>query len=182
MAYLAMKKASSVFIATTALVCLIGCGLLSTTAADSGSARMKPVTVALHTKWPQTGLLAEASEFFFDESPGLFWSFLVHVQAEVAAGRPDAPVAWTDEQQYDTAVRIGQGLLSPVKQNFLALALALRFYSARIQMYRQIVETEDIRTECEDVLVDFGAGRHVCGPEAVESALGTLGTRPAEEW
>ncbi|OQV12944.1 UDP-glucose:glycoprotein glucosyltransferase 1 [Hypsibius exemplaris] len=129
--------------------------------------KLKPVTAALYTRWAQTPLLVEASEFFFDESPTLFWSFLSRVQAHLKA-RTQGP--WTDEQQHDLAVEISQTLLSPVKQNFLGLALALRFYSARVQMYRQIVETENITRVCADVLVDFGDGMHACGLEEVKAA------------
>lgn len=143
---------------------------LSFSFADDGSSKLKAVTAALHTRWSETPLLLEASEFFFDENPALFWKFLEQVQALVTSSE-NGDDMWTEKEQYDSAISIAQSLLSPVKQNFLHLSLALRYYSARVQMYRQILETENITEKCSNVLVDFGGGLLTCGFSEVKSAF-----------
>ena len=137
-------------------------------ATDDQSVKLKPVTAALHTQWAQTPLLMEAAEFFFDENPGLFWSFIDRLR-EIVGSKSKT---WTDKEQHDVALSIGLQLLSPVKQNFLTFAMALRYYSPRLEMYRQILVSEVNTTKpCNDVLVDFGEGLLSCGVDEFRDTL-----------
>ncbi|KAA8582021.1 hypothetical protein FQN60_008761, partial [Etheostoma spectabile] len=108
----------------------------------SGGADSKAVTTSLTTKWADTPLLLEASEFLAEESQEKFWDF-VEANQNIEGQHDD-----TDQAYYDLIVKKAGALLSSVQVNMLKFALSLRAYSATVYSFQQIASNEPPPSGC----------------------------------
>uniref|UniRef100_A0A668TGF5 UDP-glucose ceramide glucosyltransferase-like 1 n=1 Tax=Oreochromis aureus TaxID=47969 RepID=A0A668TGF5_OREAU len=143
--------------------------LLSLLSAASGSADSKAVTTTLTTKWADTPLLLEASEFMAEESQEKFWDF-VEANQNIEGEHDD-----TDQAYYDLIMKRASALLSSVQLNMLKFALSLRAYSATVHSFQQIASTEPPPSECSAFLSIHG--EKTCDTEKLEALLKTAPQR-----
>lgn len=103
---------------------------------ERGRKQSKVISVSLDSNWNDTSIVAEVSEFLWDEDPNLFWSFigLVHNQlGNDVLNKMDVP------GQYEAAIRLASTLLSSQSRfSLLKFGLSLRIHSPKIAMFDQI--------------------------------------------
>ncbi|KAK2891958.1 UDP-glucose:glycoprotein glucosyltransferase 1 isoform X2 [Channa argus] len=144
--------------------------LLSLFSAVSGGADSKAVTTTLTTKWADTPLLLEASEFLAEESQEKFWDF-VEANQNIEGQHDD-----TDQGYYDLIVKKASGLLSSVQVNMLKFALSLRAYSATVHSFQQIASNESPPSGCSAFFSIHGM--KTCDTESLVALLKTAPERP----
>uniref|UniRef100_A0A4W6ECH1 UDP-glucose ceramide glucosyltransferase-like 1 n=1 Tax=Lates calcarifer TaxID=8187 RepID=A0A4W6ECH1_LATCA len=144
--------------------------LLSLLSAVSGGADSKAVTTTLTTKWADTPLLLEASEFLAEESQEKFWDF-VEANQNIKGEHDD-----TDQAYYDLIVKKASALLSSVQVNMLKFALSLRAYSATVHSFQQIASNEPPPSGCSAFFSVHG--QKTCDAESLEALLKTAPERP----
>ncbi|KAK7904184.1 hypothetical protein WMY93_016791 [Mugilogobius chulae] len=149
------------------LVCVL---LLSLLREASGSEDSKGVTTTLTTKWTETPLLLEASEFMAEESPEKFWDF-VEANENIQGEHDD-----TDQAYYELIVKKASALLSLVQINMLKFALSLRVYSATIHSFQQIASNEPPPPDCSAFFSVHGV--KTCDTDRLEDLLKTASERP----
>uniref|UniRef100_A0AAX7V946 UDP-glucose glycoprotein glucosyltransferase 1 n=1 Tax=Astatotilapia calliptera TaxID=8154 RepID=A0AAX7V946_ASTCA len=137
--------------------------LLSLLSVASGGADSKAVTTTLTTKWADTPLLLEASEFMAEESQEKFWDF-VEANQNIEGEHDD-----TDQAYYDLIMKRASALLSSVQLNMLKFALSLRAYSATVHSFQQIASTEPPPSGCSAFLSIHG--EKTCDAEKLEALL-----------
>ncbi|XP_005798400.1 UDP-glucose:glycoprotein glucosyltransferase 1 isoform X2 [Xiphophorus maculatus] len=149
------------------LLCVLLVSLLSlvSSAADS-----KAITTTLATKWADTPLLLEASEFLAEESQDKFWDF-VEANQNIEGEHDD-----TDQAYYELIVKKASALLSSVQLNMLKFALSLRAYSATVHSFQQIASTEHPPSGCSAFISVHG--EKSCAPESLAMLLKTATERP----
>ncbi|XP_032403385.1 UDP-glucose:glycoprotein glucosyltransferase 1 isoform X2 [Xiphophorus hellerii] len=149
------------------LLCVLLVSLLSlvSSAADS-----KAITTTLATKWADTPLLLEASEFLAEESQDKFWDF-VEANQNIEGEHDD-----TDQAYYELIVKKASALLSSVQLNMLKFALSLRAYSATVHSFQQIASTEHPPSGCSAFISVHG--EKSCAPESLATLLKTATERP----
>ncbi|KAM8834331.1 UDP-glucose:glycoprotein glucosyltransferase 1 isoform 1-T1 [Synchiropus picturatus] len=148
------------------LLCL---SLLALIAA-SAAADSKAVTTTLTTKWADTPLLLEASEFMAEESLEKFWNF-VEANQNIEGEHDD-----TDQAYYDLIIKRAGVLLSSVQLNMLKFALSLRAYSATVHSFQQIASNEPPPTSCSAFFSVHG--EKTCSAAGLASLLETAPGRP----
>lgn len=89
----------------------------------------KYVKISLGTKWKQTPLALEASEYIAAKSNEKFWQFL-----ESMLENPGK----TEKDIYDYALAKAALLLSETEVDVLKFSLSLRVYSPRVKLFEQI--------------------------------------------
>ncbi|KAM7403318.1 hypothetical protein PAMA_003984 [Pampus argenteus] len=144
--------------------------LLSLLSAVSGGADSKAVTTTLTTKWSETPLLLEASEFLAEESQEKFWDF-VEANQNIEGEHDD-----TDQAYYDLIVKKAGALLSSVQVNMLKFALSLRAYSATVHSFQQIASNEPPPSGCSAFFNIHG--EKTCDTESLAALLKTAPQRP----
>ncbi|XP_037343101.2 UDP-glucose:glycoprotein glucosyltransferase 1 isoform X1 [Pungitius pungitius] len=149
------------------LLCVL---LLSLLSAVSGGADSKAVTTTLTTKWPDTPLLLEASEFLAEESQEKFWDF-VEANQNIQGEHDD-----TDQAYYDLIVKKARALLSSVQVNMLKFALSLRAYSSTVHSFQQIASNEPPPAGCSAFFSVHG--EKTCDEEGLAALLKTALSRP----
>ncbi|XP_039642059.1 UDP-glucose:glycoprotein glucosyltransferase 1 isoform X2 [Perca fluviatilis] len=137
--------------------------LLSLLSAVSGGADSKAVTTSLTTKWADTPLLLEASEFLAEESQEKFWDF-VEANQNIEGEHDD-----TDQAYYDLIVKKAGALLSSVQVNMLKFALSLRAYSATVYSFQQIASNEPPPSGCSAFFSVHG--EKTCDEEGLATLL-----------
>ncbi|XP_054894492.1 UDP-glucose:glycoprotein glucosyltransferase 1 isoform X2 [Poeciliopsis prolifica] len=149
------------------LLCVLLLSLLSLvfSAADS-----KAITTTLATKWADTPLLLEASEFLAEESQDKFWDF-VEANQNIEGEHDD-----TDQAYYELIVKKASALLSSVQLNMLKFALSLRAYSATVHSFQQIASIEHPPSGCSTFISVHG--EKSCSPESLATLLKTAMERP----
>ncbi|XP_047200724.1 UDP-glucose:glycoprotein glucosyltransferase 1 [Girardinichthys multiradiatus] len=148
------------------LLCVL---LLSLLSPVSSAADSKAITTTLTTKWVDTPLLLEASEFLAEESQDRFWDFVEANQN--IEGEHDG----TDQAYYELIVKKAGALLSSVQLNMLKFALSLRAYSATVYSFHQIASTEH-PPDCSAFINVHG--EKSCDPESLARLLKTAPERP----
>ncbi|MEQ2283775.1 UDP-glucose:glycoprotein glucosyltransferase 1, partial [Ameca splendens] len=148
------------------LLCVL---LLSLLSPVSSAADSKAITTTLTTKWVDTPLLLEASEFLAEESQDRFWDFVEANQN--IEGEHDG----TDQAYYELIVKKAGALLSSVQLNMLKFALSLRAYSATVYSFHQIASTEH-PPDCSAFISVHG--EKSCDPESLARLLKTAPERP----
>ncbi|XP_074465883.1 UDP-glucose:glycoprotein glucosyltransferase 1 isoform X1 [Sebastes fasciatus] len=143
--------------------------LLSLLSAVSGGADSKAVTTTLTTKWADTPLLLEASEFLAEESQEKFWDF-VEANQNIEGEHDD-----TDQAYYDLIVKKAGALLSSVQVNMLKFALSLRAYSATVHSLQQIASNEPPPSGCSAFFSVHG--EKTCDEEGLAALLKTAPER-----
>ncbi|XP_028250934.1 UDP-glucose:glycoprotein glucosyltransferase 1 isoform X2 [Parambassis ranga] len=143
--------------------------LLSLFSAVSG-ADSKAVTTTLTTKWAETPLLLEASEFLAEESQDTFWDFVEATQ-NIEGEHDDTDLAY-----YELIVKKASALLSSVQLNMLKFALSLRAYSATVHSFQQIASTEPPPSGCSAFFSVHGV--KTCDTESLATLLKTAPERP----
>ncbi|XP_012736496.2 UDP-glucose:glycoprotein glucosyltransferase 1 isoform X1 [Fundulus heteroclitus] len=136
----------------------------------SSAADSKAITTTLTTKWADTPLLLEASEFLAEESQEKFWDF-VEANQNVQGEHDDTDLAY-----YELIVKKASALLSSVQLNMLKLALSLRAYSATVHSFQQIASTEHPPSGCSAFISVHGVKS--CDPESLATLLKTAAERP----
>ncbi|KAM9341689.1 UDP-glucose:glycoprotein glucosyltransferase 1 [Symphorus nematophorus] len=149
------------------LLCFLLLLLLS---AVSEGAESKAVTTTLTTKWADTPLLLEASEFLAEESQEKFWDF-VEANQNIEGEHDD-----TDQAYYDLIVKKASAVLSSVQVNMLKFALSLRAYSATVHSFQQIASNEPPPSGCSAFFSVHG--EKACDAESLEALLKTAPERP----
>ncbi|XP_075873860.1 UDP-glucose:glycoprotein glucosyltransferase 1 isoform X2 [Nelusetta ayraudi] len=149
------------------LLCLVLPLLLSVASATADS---KAITTTLTTKWANTPLLLEASEFLAEESQEKFWDF-VEANQNIEGEHDD-----TDQAYYELIVKRAGALLSSVQVNMLKFALSLRAYSATVHSFQQIASNESPPPGCSAFFSVHGA--KTCDAEALAALLETAPKRP----
>ncbi|XP_055013618.1 UDP-glucose:glycoprotein glucosyltransferase 1 [Boleophthalmus pectinirostris] len=149
------------------LTCVL---LLSLLCETSGSVDSKGVTTTLTTKWTETPLLLEASEFLAEESQEKFWDF-VEANENIEGVHDD-----TDQAYYELIVKKAGALLSSVQINMLKFALSLRVYSATIHSFQQIASNEPPPAGCSAFFSVHGV--KTCDTESLGDLLKTASERP----
>ncbi|PIC54986.1 hypothetical protein B9Z55_000451 [Caenorhabditis nigoni] len=91
----------------------------------------KTVKTSIHSKWSQTSILAEISEFLASENENLFWEFMDIVNANCIENS-------TDVSTYNFGISTASSLLDPSEYPLLRFSLASRIFSPRIEVHRQI--------------------------------------------
>uniref|UniRef100_A0A7N6AGI9 UDP-glucose ceramide glucosyltransferase-like 1 n=1 Tax=Anabas testudineus TaxID=64144 RepID=A0A7N6AGI9_ANATE len=149
---------------------LQGVLVLSLLSAVSGGADSKAVTTTLTTKWADTPLLLEASEFLAEESQEMFWDF-VEANQNIEGQHDD-----TDQAYYDLLVKKASALLSSVQMNMLKFALSLRAYSATVHSFQQIASNEPPPSGCSAFFSVHG--EKTCNAESLAALLKNAPERP----
>ncbi|XP_015248212.1 PREDICTED: UDP-glucose:glycoprotein glucosyltransferase 1 isoform X2 [Cyprinodon variegatus] len=149
------------------LLCVL---LLSPFSPVSSAADSKAITTTLTTKWADTPLLLEASEFLAEESHDKFWDF-VEANQNIEGEHDD-----TDQAYYELIVKKASALLSSVQLNMLKFALSLRAYSATVHSFQQIASTEHPPSGCSAFISVHG--EKSCDPESLVTLLKTAQQRP----
>uniref|UniRef100_A0A1A8MQF2 UDP-glucose ceramide glucosyltransferase-like 1 n=1 Tax=Nothobranchius pienaari TaxID=704102 RepID=A0A1A8MQF2_9TELE len=139
--------------------------LLSLLPAVSGAADSKAITTTLTTKWADTPLLLEASEFLAEDSQEKFWDFVEASQN--IEGEHDG----TDQAYYELIVKKASALLSSIQLNMLKFALSLRAYSATVYSFQQIASTEPPPPGCSAFISVHG--QKTCDIESLGAMLKT---------
>ncbi|XP_008397948.1 UDP-glucose:glycoprotein glucosyltransferase 1 isoform X1 [Poecilia reticulata] len=148
------------------LLCVL---LLSLPSLVSSAADSKAITTTLATKWADTPLLLEASEFLAEESQDKFWDF-VEANQNIEGEHDD-----TDQAYYELIVKKASALLSSVQLNMLKFALSLRAYSATVHSFQQIASTEHPPSDCSAFISVHG--EKSCDPESLATLLKTATER-----
>ncbi|XP_076013398.1 UDP-glucose:glycoprotein glucosyltransferase 1 [Genypterus blacodes] len=143
---------------------------VSLLSASSVFADSKAVTTTLTTKWTDTPLLLEASEFLAEESHEKFWDF-VEISQNIEGDHDD-----TDQAYYDMIVKTASALLSSVQVNMLKFALSLRAYSATVHSFQQIASNEPPPSGCSGFFSVHG--EKTCDTESLAALLETAPQRP----
>lgn len=144
--------------------------LLPLLCAVSGNVDSKGVTTTLTTKWTDTPLLLEASEFMAEESQEKFWDF-VEANQNIEGEHDD-----TDRAYYELIVKKAGALLSAVQINMLKFALSLRVYSATVHSFQQIASNEPPPSGCSAFFSVHGVKS--CDAESLDTLLQTAKERP----
>uniref|UniRef100_A0A3B3C1S2 UGGT thioredoxin-like domain-containing protein n=1 Tax=Oryzias melastigma TaxID=30732 RepID=A0A3B3C1S2_ORYME len=144
--------------------------LLSLLSAVSGASDSKAITTTLTTKWANTPLLLEASEFLAEESQEKFWDF-VEANQNIEGEHDDTDLAY-----YELIVKKAGALLSSVQLNMLKFALSLRAYSSTVHSLQQIASTEPPPSGCSAFISVHG--EKTCDVEKLDSLLKTASERP----
>ncbi|KAH7966762.1 hypothetical protein HPB49_019276 [Dermacentor silvarum] len=108
-------------------------GISSAIVAVVQCAPQKAISVTLDSKWSNTPLHLEASEFFAEESSDYFWRYVNDFQQlDLAAFSNSTPKA-----QYETVLEVASKHLSPAKLALLKLSLSLRAHSPAVETFQQ---------------------------------------------
>eukprot|EP01116_Phalansterium_solitarium_P000089 TRINITY_DN10057_c0_g1_i1.p1 TRINITY_DN10057_c0_g1~~TRINITY_DN10057_c0_g1_i1.p1 ORF type:complete len:1540 (+),score=753.29 TRINITY_DN10057_c0_g1_i1:74-4693(+) len=99
-----------------------------------GLSDSKLVNVQLKANWAYTPLIAEISEFLAEEGNDLFWKFFEDVSPLSEAS--------SESDVYNVAVTKASELLSKIQLDLLEFSTALRFFSPRVQLHRQIAGSD----------------------------------------
>lgn len=121
----------------------------------------KTVAARMHTTWNETSLFQEASEFFSDLSGdgSEFWQFMSRAKHLVYIHSFE-----TQKDEYDALYRISGELLEFSQQTMLDFAINLRYYSPKIEMFRQLLgQHEGGDAACEDDYLVVLGERKICG-------------------
>ena len=131
------------------------------------------VTVGLTSKWYETPILAESSEFFATESNSVFWSYIEACRNEINEKK-------TDKQVHETILKLAERFFTPQKVNLLKWSMALRAHSPTVYMFEKIPHEFNLftKTKCEHSFVDVH-GEMVCTKEELLSALKKANNRQA---
>ncbi|XP_053191338.1 UDP-glucose:glycoprotein glucosyltransferase 1 [Scomber japonicus] len=148
------------------LLCVLLLSLLSAVAVGTDS---KAVTTTLTTKWTDTPLLLEASEFLAEESQEKFWDF-VEANQNIEGEHDDTDLAY-----YELIVKRAGALLSSVQVNMLKFALSLRAYSATVYSLQQIASNEPPPSGCSAFFSVHG--EKTCDTETFAALLKTAPQR-----
>ncbi|PIC44319.1 hypothetical protein B9Z55_004725 [Caenorhabditis nigoni] len=91
----------------------------------------KSVKTRIYTKWTQTPILAEISEFLAKKDENLFWELMDSVNANPMGNSSEVST-------YNFGISTASSLLDPSEYPLLRFSLASRIFSPRIEVHRQI--------------------------------------------
>ncbi|KFD61319.1 hypothetical protein M514_11774 [Trichuris suis] len=107
---------------------------LNGTKTTGARATQKNVIAYVQSKWADTPLVVEASEFMAHEGDGYFWKFI-----EVLGKNETDLGSATDEGIYERLIGIAKSVLdSKSRVKLFQFALAIRCHSPSVEMYRQL--------------------------------------------
>ncbi|KAL1423916.1 hypothetical protein MTO96_020712 [Rhipicephalus appendiculatus] len=141
-------------------------GVSSAIVAVVQCAPQKAISVTLDSKWSNTPLHLEASEFFAEESSDYFWRYVNDFQQlDLAAFSNSTPKA-----QYETVLDVATKHLSPAKLALLKLSLSLRAHSPAVETFQQAARNKGFPEDCEFVIEVQGGGA-ICSIEELDETL-----------
>ncbi|XP_075538389.1 UDP-glucose-glycoprotein glucosyltransferase isoform X3 [Dermacentor variabilis] len=141
-------------------------GISSAIVAVVQCAPQKAISVTLDSKWSNTPLHLEASEFFAEESSDYFWRYVNDFQQlDLAAFSNSTPKA-----QYETVLEVAAKHLSPAKLALLKLSLSLRAHSPAVETFQQAARDKGFPEEC-DFVIEVQGGGAICSIEELDEAL-----------
>ncbi|GAB4815180.1 hypothetical protein N2152v2_002226 [Parachlorella kessleri] len=141
------------------------------------AARFEPkgAQVTLHTKWLETPLVHEAAEFLAEEDPSLFWDFArAWEQQEISQEDPNT--CW------DVLTCSVDSLLSPWMAKVFRVSMAVRQYSPKLELYRQLAAQAIAASNTGDAACCWALvnGRRVTDAAGAKAALAAAGGVRAE--
>uniref|UniRef100_T1J9H3 UDP-glucose:glycoprotein glucosyltransferase n=1 Tax=Strigamia maritima TaxID=126957 RepID=T1J9H3_STRMM len=127
--------------------------------------KQKTVTTFLDSKWRETPILLEISEYLADENNEYFWAFIdiIGQQNMQELNKKN------DKDYHDFLVGETRKFLSAPKMSLLKLSLSLRAYSPKIIMFHQISSTKNLPKHC-DVVAEVN-GNFICDVGELEGVL-----------
>ena len=131
------------------------------TSHSSSSKSAKSVTISLFSKWNQTCLFSETSEYLWEESHNIFWTFLETLTNQPVADNYITTSTFQDD--YERILKLTLPLLSPSKKSILKFSLSLRSHSPTVEMFNQIsadkridLGLDSVESETESTAVTDG--------------------------
>ena len=112
------------------LVLTINCDLINE------SKKKSFVAINLFSKWPQTPLYLEASEFLAEEDESYFWKFIDLFNNNKLSSNSSTNLLPKD--QYESTIEQAEKIIPINLQPILKFSLSLRSYSPTIEMFNQI--------------------------------------------
>lgn len=125
----------------------------------------KSVSIVLDSKWLETPLHLEASEFLAEENVDIFWKFIDDLSKLQPKFFHEKPL----KSQYDAIIDITSNYLSSTKIALLKFSLALRAYSPAVESFHQIAYDQQFPESCE-IVADIG-GDYACDVEKLKDLL-----------
>ncbi|XP_043284000.1 UDP-glucose:glycoprotein glucosyltransferase isoform X2 [Venturia canescens] len=125
----------------------------------------KYVTTQINAKWSETPIILEVAEYLNDENPNDFWKFVDDV-----VDAEDVLISGTDKERYEKSIGLASNFLSSMELSVLKLALSLRIYSAKVEMFSQMAQNKNAsRLDCS-AFVDIN-GKFTCSVDDVETLI-----------
>ncbi|CAD5229283.1 unnamed protein product [Bursaphelenchus okinawaensis] len=122
----------------------------------------KNVVVSLQAQWNHTSFVAEASEYLASEDKNLFWRYL-----DQLADAKSLPSDRSHEAEYEVAYKNVVAIVGEARSDLIKLALALRIYSPRVSVFRQMGQDE--HADCDTFVV---VNNHkLCDLSGLDNAL-----------
>ncbi|TKR80881.1 hypothetical protein L596_014868 [Steinernema carpocapsae] len=149
------------FVLTWAFVLLtLGCATVE-------SFSKKPVITSVTSKWGQTSLLAETSEYFASESNERFWQFVLEVVERLNS---DEYKTYTPQKVYEAALKLASPVLGDSTNDMLKLSLSLRIHSPAVVMQYQLGNEHD-NIDCP-AFIDLN-GKIACNVSELDEVMKT---------
>jgi len=108
------------------LIVLLLVGLFVAVSCDN-----KFVSISVTSSWPAAPLHVEISEFIYEEEPKVFWQYLEQLGTVLLSGG-------SEKVQYEKALAVASTLLQPSQLQLLKFGVNLRYFSPRVEMFRQL--------------------------------------------
>ncbi|CAK8686861.1 unnamed protein product [Clavelina lepadiformis] len=107
--------------------------------------KSKPVIAGLSSKWPDTPIIHEASEFLAEESEDLFWKFVDTIVMFQIYQSESSP-----RMHHEAILKAAtlSGINDRLKRNLLKFTLALRTYLPTVEMFHQLAQ-HNSPSQCE---------------------------------
>lgn len=151
---------------------------------STGESKKKSVVaVNLYSKWSQTPLYLEASEFLAEEDESYFWKF-VDLFNERLAAHNGSTARLLPKDQYEYTVEQANKIIPINLQPLLKFSLSLRSYSPTIEMFNQIAinylltksseERCDVFVEISHAENDADDGRLICDLQSIKDKINDL--------
>ncbi|XP_059489463.1 UDP-glucose:glycoprotein glucosyltransferase isoform X2 [Neocloeon triangulifer] len=141
----------------------------NTQGAKSSNKKSKSVTTQIEAKWTSTPFLLETAEYLAEESPELMWKFVDLINDIDPKSIPQL----TDKEWYGIVLGQVRKIASPAQESMLKLALSMRVYSPRIEMYSQIAHERGLDESNCVAAVDLH-GTLLCNPAEILPKLNTV--------
>lgn len=172
------------------LLIYLSCSLLAITSADPIEQKKKSVVgINLYSKWPQTPLYLEASEFLAEENESYFWKFIDLFNHKLSTLNSTKDHKLLPKDQYDLTVELSEAIIPVALQPLLKFSLSLRSYSPTIEMFNQIATNYLLTRSFDDVCDVFVEISHlkddednslICSLENIKAKINALLDRDSD--
>ncbi|XP_065333723.1 UDP-glucose:glycoprotein glucosyltransferase isoform X1 [Cloeon dipterum] len=131
--------------------------------------KSKSVTTQIEAKWASTPFLLETAEYLAEESPELMWKFIDFINDIDPKSIPKL----SEKEWYEIIIGQVRRIASPAQESMLKLALSMRVYSPRIEMYSQIARERGLEDSKCVAAVDLH-GTLLCDPSEIIPKLNAV--------